>query len=244
MKAGVKNCLNCGNQVTDHYCPQCGQKRDTHRLSIGHFLLHDMLHGIWHLERGILFTLKEIVIRPGYVARDYIDGKRIKYYNFFSLLILSLAVNFFINRQLYVHEELDPELQRYEAFLEFIERNGKLFLFLLMPFMALCSFLVFRRLRYNYTEHLIPPILLLIAGLIIDILGTLTDNFFGINWIEAHILELYLIGAFGIFMYYQFTRRVYSFWGFLWRMLLTFLLFIVIISVLLKVTEWGWSRLH
>ena len=42
-----------------------------------HFVMHDLLHGVWHLEKGILFTLKETIIRPGQAALDYIKGKRV-----------------------------------------------------------------------------------------------------------------------------------------------------------------------
>src|SRR5690606_21269807 len=77
------NCLNCGKQLTDKFCSGCGQKSDTHRISFKHFIAHDVLHGTFHIEKGILFTAKEALVRPGKAALDYIAGKRIKYYNVF-----------------------------------------------------------------------------------------------------------------------------------------------------------------
>ena len=69
-------CLNCGAKAQGNYCSNCGQKTDTHRIGIAHFLTHDVLHGVWHLEKGILFTLKAAVLRPGRAALDYISGRR------------------------------------------------------------------------------------------------------------------------------------------------------------------------
>jgi hypothetical protein len=56
-----------------------------------------MLHGVWHLEKGILFTLKEIFVRPGQAALDYIHGKRIRYYNVFYLSILLIGLNILLS---------------------------------------------------------------------------------------------------------------------------------------------------
>src|SRR4051812_15937136 len=52
-------CLNCGYEVINNFCSNCGQSTATHRLSIGHFVVHDLIHSIWHVDRGIFFTLKE-----------------------------------------------------------------------------------------------------------------------------------------------------------------------------------------
>lgn len=69
-----KYCLNCGKEVSDKYCSGCGQKTDTHRISFKNFIFHDVLHGTFHLERGIFFTAKESLLRPGKAALDYIAG--------------------------------------------------------------------------------------------------------------------------------------------------------------------------
>lgn len=76
-----------------NFCPSCGQKTDTHRIVLKHFIFHDLIHGVWHLEKVIVFTLKETILRPGQAALDYISGKRIKYYNVFYLSLLVIAVN-------------------------------------------------------------------------------------------------------------------------------------------------------
>lgn len=59
--------------------------------------MHDLLHGIWHLEKGILFTIKETFMRPGQAALDYITGKRIRYYNVFYLSLLVIALNLLLS---------------------------------------------------------------------------------------------------------------------------------------------------
>ena len=82
------NCLNCGKRLTDAFCSGCGQKADTHRITFKNFIFHDVLHGTFHLDRGILFTVKQALTRPGQAALDYISGKRKPFYNVFYLIKL------------------------------------------------------------------------------------------------------------------------------------------------------------
>jgi hypothetical protein len=91
-----KNCLNCGNELNDRYCSHCGQKSDTHRISFKNFIFHDLLHGTFHIEKGIIFTAKQALLRPGKAALDYISGKRKPYYNVFLLVILTIGLLIFL----------------------------------------------------------------------------------------------------------------------------------------------------
>src|SRR5690606_35565277 len=90
-----KNCLNCGKELTDKFCSGCGQKADTHRISFKNFIFHDVLHGTFHIEKGILFTAKQALIRPGKAALDYIAGKRKSYYNVFLLILMVFGLTLF-----------------------------------------------------------------------------------------------------------------------------------------------------
>lgn len=55
------NCLNCNSKIDGKFCSNCGQNTETHRLSFPHFLLHDIIHGTFHLDKGILFTIKKVL---------------------------------------------------------------------------------------------------------------------------------------------------------------------------------------
>lgn len=85
-------CLNCTTEIDGKFCSECGQKSDTHRITAKHFFMHDLLHGVLHVDKGIPFTLKQLFIRPGFAARDYISGKRVQYYNVFYLMFIVLGL--------------------------------------------------------------------------------------------------------------------------------------------------------
>lgn len=86
------HCLNCEVALTGPYCAQCGQSAGTHRITMGH-LLHDIPHTIWHVDKGLFFTLRELLLRPGAVVLGYLRGQRVRYFAPLSLLLLVLGIS-------------------------------------------------------------------------------------------------------------------------------------------------------
>ena len=48
-------CLNCDADLQENYryCPNCSQKKDTHRIHF-HDLVHDAVHYVTHADKGVL----------------------------------------------------------------------------------------------------------------------------------------------------------------------------------------------
>ncbi|HRO43891.1 MAG TPA: DUF3667 domain-containing protein [Flavipsychrobacter sp.] len=150
------NCLNCGEILQGKYCHSCGQKAITHKLSAKHFLAHEVVHGIWHLDKGILFTLRGLLTKPGHFVHNYIAGKRVGHFNLGTLLVLLAGLFLYttsgdwlnhIHFRYYDHEG--------DAFLQFARGAARWLLLIIVPVMAKASSDVFQRLQYNYTEHLV-----------------------------------------------------------------------------------------
>ncbi|WP_159103008.1 DUF3667 domain-containing protein [Flavobacterium sp. B17] len=78
--------MNCGHSVSDEFCPHCGQKTDTARITPHSLIKNDILGSIWHVEAKFFNTLKDIFFRPGKTAMDYISGKRIRYSSFTTVV--------------------------------------------------------------------------------------------------------------------------------------------------------------
>ena len=69
------NCANCGAEVSEQFCPRCGQSRDDIKRPFWS-LATDTLDGLLSWDGRLLTTLRQLYTRPGQVARDYADGKR------------------------------------------------------------------------------------------------------------------------------------------------------------------------
>src|SRR6478609_1967830 len=68
------NCKNCKAQVASNYCPSCGQPANLKRID-GHYILHEIEH-VLHFEKGILYTIRELLVRPGDNVRHFITENR------------------------------------------------------------------------------------------------------------------------------------------------------------------------
>ncbi|HRQ30307.1 MAG TPA: DUF3667 domain-containing protein [Saprospiraceae bacterium] len=91
-----QECLNCGHEMLheENYCPECGQQNDQRRMSVRNFL-HTMLAGFYSFDSRFFRTIIPLIIKPGKVSKEYIQGKRTYYSNPFQLL-LQTAIVFFV----------------------------------------------------------------------------------------------------------------------------------------------------
>ena len=88
------HCANCGAQLTGPYCQRCGQSAHVH-----HSLLHlgeEFLHGLLHFDAKAWRTLPLLVIHPGRLTRNYIDGKRTRYVSPLALFLFMVFLMFFV----------------------------------------------------------------------------------------------------------------------------------------------------
>src|SRR6186713_1460072 len=85
-------CLNCGTPLVGTHCHACGQRGHVHK-TLGAFL-HDLLHGVFHLEGKIWHTLPMLAWRPGELTRRYIAGERARFVSPMALFLFSVFLMF------------------------------------------------------------------------------------------------------------------------------------------------------
>ena len=74
----ARDCGNCGRAMDvsgQKFCPDCGQPTPAHRID-WHFLGHELEHSVLHMDRGILYSLRELMRRPGPLIRASLEGRR------------------------------------------------------------------------------------------------------------------------------------------------------------------------
>lgn len=87
-------CLNCATKLQGLYCHRCGQSADDHHRSIGH-LMWEAVEGFTHLDGRLANTLPALLFHPGRLARDYIEGRRMRHVPPFRLFLISLLIFMF-----------------------------------------------------------------------------------------------------------------------------------------------------
>jgi hypothetical protein len=87
-------CDNCGASVPGRYCGNCGQRLEPPVHSLGHFLTvatEDLTHADSRLWR----TLAALLLKPGYLTREFLAGRRARYLPPVRLYLV-LSVVFFL----------------------------------------------------------------------------------------------------------------------------------------------------
>jgi len=205
---------------------------------------HDVIHGVWHVDKGILYTLKALFTRPGYSVREYIEGKRAHHFNFVTLIILILATSSLLAPYSHVTMgDLMPEASRsmMNTFERFATKYPKIILLIAIPVNSFFSFIWYRKARFNYSEHLVLNSYKTAAEMILGLFFSILTIFYTNVNVLTIIYFLLIAGGsiiYGVWFYYQFfSKSDYSKKGVLIRSILipvSYLLLSLIIGVV-----WG-----
>ncbi|MCS3869989.1 hypothetical protein J3D55_002905 [Chryseobacterium ginsenosidimutans] len=223
-----KSCLNCGHSISDEFCPHCGQKADTARITPHSLIKNDILGSIWHVETRFFQTLKDILFRPGTTATDYISGKRIRYNNFISLLLILFGFNVL---GLHFYEKFaGPEtLANDSEIRDFFSKYSKMILFVIIPMLAGNAYFLFKRIKLNIAEHFIIGTVSLLGILIIFLLSDIA-SLIGLWKPVSKIFNIFDKIIFGLSIlfpavtYWNAFKNSYSKPGLLWRVLILYVL--------------------
>ena len=90
-----KNCLNCNAQLQGRYCHICGQENIESKETVWHLVSH-FFQDITHFDGKFFSTLKLLVFRPGFLAMEYMTGRRASYLNPVRMYVFSSAFFFLI----------------------------------------------------------------------------------------------------------------------------------------------------
>lgn len=206
-------CLNCNEPLEGNFCIHCGQSANTHRFTVKHIFTKDVIFAIFHINRGLLFSVKELFTRPGHSVREYVNGKRVAHLNYFTLLVIVLIIFSLVEQLTPFHFadllETDKEiLERFEALLK---KYPKFIYMGIIPFYALFSFLFFKRANQNYAEHFVLNTFKVSALLIINTVFILFATFIKDISIakKADSFLLWVNMVYGTWFYYQYFSSFY-----------------------------------
>ncbi|MBL7772960.1 MAG: DUF3667 domain-containing protein [Chitinophagaceae bacterium] len=208
-------CKNCGTELNSKFCPDCGQAADTHEINL-HFFWHDIQHGIFHYDKGIPFTVKELFTRPGHAIRDFIEGKRVKYFKPVALIVILAGIYMVLFHWLHLDSKMASlvplDQQEQKSALKIIDwytNHYALVTLLIVPFSALATYLAFRKAGYNYLQIVVLLLYTTAARLIISIVCLPITLLLSKNnlYSMSSLLGMLSIG-YSIWTYLQFFNKI------------------------------------
>jgi hypothetical protein len=90
-----KNCLNCNAEVSGRFCQVCGQENVEINETFGSLLKH-FVFDLFHFDGKFWLSLKYLIFKPGFLAKEYMRGKRISYFHPIRMYIFVSTVFFLL----------------------------------------------------------------------------------------------------------------------------------------------------
>jgi hypothetical protein len=238
-------CKNCHHTFAGNYCNNCGQPAATHKINL-HFLWHDIQHGLFHFDKGVLYSLKELFTRPGHSVREFIEGKRIKHFKPVSLVIVlatlySILYHYF-NINIFPHTK-NSNLDNIQIN-HFFADHFSWITIAEIPIYTVGTYIVFRKQGYNFMEFFVLNAFKASQRLFVQILAfPILLYFNGKPEIQKFNYIIYLIGIVLIlWTNIQFFNRISRIKAFLLsilsHILFLFLFFIILCIILLSIGKY------
>lgn len=195
----MSSCKNCGAEVSRPFCSECGQKGQIKVVNF-QYVLEEIVGGIFQVDYGFFYTVKELFARPGHSIRQYLQGKRIKHFKpisfaFLLSTIYTVAI-LFIDQDTLLGEGIGGFVQA------ITDAAGKRNDSISKAEMKLIPALLWFKDNYAYTTLFLVP--LFTIGTYVSFLGK------GYNYFEHLILNLYVEGQ-KMIVYLIFVPFLYAF---------------------------------
>lgn len=209
-------CANCGTEFRDNFCPRCGQKAGTG--PIGWNTVKQGILILWGMDtRSLSFTLFQLLLRPGYLVRDYLSGKRQVSFPPVKMLFIVAIANVLASRlhtMLYgsaAEADTFPDAVAFmNRFMTWAQENMAWSTLLFMTVFILPTWLLFRRAprypRHNLPEGFFLQVFMASLSLFIDMFAQLTSP-----WLNSLFPVCYVVTYRQLFGY--------GWWGTIWRLL-------------------------
>jgi|GEM_PF-345244 len=111
-----KVCLNCGTGLYGRYCHNCGQENVQPRRPIWE-IPWQFVNNVVNVDGKFFSSLRVLLLKPGFLAREFVSGKRTTYYDPVRAYLFSSFLFFIIAAMVFgdMREAIDSGRERMEA---------------------------------------------------------------------------------------------------------------------------------
>ena len=234
-----KSCKACGHPLTGPYCAQCGHPAQVKRIN-GNYLLQQIA-SVLNFQKGILFTIRELLIRPGKTVAYFIHGNRKQLVSPIGFVILCSLI-YLIIRNIGGFEDGYMNVPGFKWggaatawLLQWIRNNYGFANILMATFMALWLKLFFRRSDYNLFEVLVLLYFILGIQMLVLALFGIVEAVTQLKVLDKASLLSFIYICWSITQFFQGKKLINflkAFFSYCFGMI-SFLVFMILLGVLI-----------
>ncbi len=166
----IMTCKNCSAELTSAYCPDCGYPAQVQRIG-SRYLIHEVGH-LLHYERGLFYTIRALLARPGATIRNYLSEDRRRLvkpivFIIISSLVYTLANGFFKIEEGYVQFQQTDSTSTVALLFSWVQQYYGYANILMAVFIAFWLNLFFRKHSFNLFEILVMLCYIIGMGMLV-----------------------------------------------------------------------------
>ena len=160
-------CKNCGKDFNGKFCNECGQNSNVDRIDLPKFL-EEISDSVLQVNKGFIFTIKELFLRPGTSIKEFLDGRRKNHFKPIAYVLTMSTIYFFISRITHQNTWIDDIIQGFASaeidynsgkkvppIFTWFSKNFAYSALLFLPIFSLASYLIFFKYRLNYLAKMV-----------------------------------------------------------------------------------------
>ncbi len=173
----MENCKNCNKTISGKFCSDCGFPKETKRIDKQYII--EEISSILNFDKGIFYTIKQLVVRPGDTIKKFIDGDRKRIVKPIIFLIICSLI-YTIGQQFLNYEagyiKFNVEDRNHTPItvqlFEWFSKNYGYANIIMAVFIAMWVKIFFKKYNYNFYEiYILLCYIMGISGLIYTFLG-------------------------------------------------------------------------
>ena len=109
----IHECASCHTRYEGNYCPRCGQSSAIGRFSFKKAFL--LFLDVWGVgNRSMFRSIRDLMLRPGFMIRDYLSGMQSAYFPPFKMFFLLTALSLLVQTgfDISLHEEEKQKVEQ------------------------------------------------------------------------------------------------------------------------------------
>ncbi|MBO0951600.1 DUF3667 domain-containing protein [Fibrella forsythiae] len=199
----VSECRNCGNTIDENFCSRCGQPATLKRIN-GHYIVHEIEH-VLHFERGLLYTIKALLLKPGQTIKSFFSEDRNRLVKPIIFIIVTSAIYSITSGALHIEDGYIKFSEQHAsatgAIFKWIQSHYGYANLLMGAFIAMWMKPIFRKYDYNFFELLIVLCFVMGMGMLVLAVFALSEKLSGtpLMQVGSYLFILYAGWAIGQF---------------------------------------------
>jgi hypothetical protein len=206
----MNNCKNCNAELNEKFCSNCWNPNKLRRIN-GQYILSE-ISSILNLDKGIFYTIKRLIIRPGTTIHEFIHHDRNRLVKPLMFIIISSLIYTLLKRAFHFEDGYvnytSNDTNTTETLFLWVQNNYGYANVIMGMFIAFWIKIFFRNYEYNFYEILILLCFVMGVGMLIFSIFGIIDGLLNVNTLQFGGVLAIVYTSWAIGQFFDRTKKI------------------------------------